>query len=189
MSPWTIVPLDKSLLGQKSLGQKSPWTKVSLDKSPLGQKSPWTIAPWTIVLTPSGTGTHDITTPIILSNNPEVFPAIGSLQKGSNIHSTPSCTNPLNVEEFPMHRRRKRACRYGYFSTPKIMEWLLRCPTPSQPPSKSNLDTSPSAVHPFNPKTQEETQQEEEIPSKPFPSYGSQAISRRFLHPSSFYCC
>ena len=39
MSPWTIVPLDKSLLGQKSLGQtalgqKSPQTNVSLDNCP-----------------------------------------------------------------------------------------------------------------------------------------------------------
>ena len=148
----TNVSLDKSLLGQKSLGQKSPWTKVSLDKCPLGQKSPWTIAPWTIVLTPSGTGTHDITTPIILSNNPEVFPAIGSLQKGSNIHSTPSCTNPLNVEEFPHHRRRKRACRRGYLATPKITEWLLRCPTPSQPPPKPNLDASSSTLSTQKPK-------------------------------------
>ena len=58
MSPWTIVSLDKSLLGQKSLGQtslgqKSPWTKVSLDKSPLDNSLPWTIAPWTIVPTPT----------------------------------------------------------------------------------------------------------------------------------------
>ena len=65
MSPWTKVSLDKSLLGQKSLGQtslgqKSPWTKVSLDKSPLDkqpldntrldkslleQKSTWTKVP------------------------------------------------------------------------------------------------------------------------------------------------
>ena len=92
----------------------------------------------------SGTGTLDIATPIILSNNHGVFPAIGSLHKDSINHSTPSCTNPLIVEEFPHHRRRKRACRRGYLATPKITEWLLRCPTPSQPPSKPNLNASPS---------------------------------------------
>ena len=38
ISTWTIVSLDKSLLGQKS-----PWTIVSLDNCLLGQMSPWTI--------------------------------------------------------------------------------------------------------------------------------------------------
>merc|ERR1711873_863 len=53
ISTWTIVSLDKSLLGQKS-----PWTIVSLDNCLLGQMSPWTIvflgqkSPWTIVPTP-----------------------------------------------------------------------------------------------------------------------------------------
>ena len=52
--------LDKSLLGQLSLGQPSPWTIVSLDKSLLGQRFTWKkvsldkcliglMSPWTIV--------------------------------------------------------------------------------------------------------------------------------------------
>ena len=48
--------MDKSLLGELSLGQKSSLDKsllgeLSLGQKSLGQLSPWTIAPWTIVAT------------------------------------------------------------------------------------------------------------------------------------------
>ena len=133
----------------------------------------------------SGTGTH-VVNPIILSNSPVVLPAIGSPNRCSNNHSTPSCTNPLNVEDIPQKRRMKKACRRGYLATPKITEWLLRCPTPSQPPSKPNLDTPPSILSTQKPKKKRNRRRKShQNPSLPADTKRSQEVSSPQSHSTA----
>ena len=93
-------------------------------------------------LKPSNKGTVvPIATSVAKSRTSEVSSSIETPLKGSNRHSTPAITNASVVEVSPCPSRiKKRARRTVQLATPRITEWLRKCPSNShiQQPSPSD---------------------------------------------------
>ena len=86
---------------------------------------------------------------VTVSNSSDVFPEIGS-QIGHSKSLSTSNIDPLMLDPVAPPRKRRKARRKSSLSTPKITNWLMKCPSPCPPPSNPIGDP----VEPTKPKKQ-----------------------------------